>query len=86
MEEKDEKLLRAQKRVKEIKGFYLHLAIYSVIMLLLFFIDYSAGGGWWVQWPIIGWGIAVMIHGITISKFGKGWEDKKIKDIMEKEK
>jgi hypothetical protein len=54
-------------------------------MALLFFIDYSGGGNWWVQWPIIGWGIFVIIHGLNVSKFGKNWEDKKIKEIMEKE-
>ncbi|WP_340818264.1 2TM domain-containing protein [Methanolobus sp. WCC4] len=85
MEEKDTKLLRAQARVKELKNFYNHLILYLVIMALLFFIDYSDGGNWWVQWPIIGWGIFVVIQGINVSKFGKNWEDKKIKEIMEKE-
>ncbi|WP_406661683.1 2TM domain-containing protein [Methanolobus sp. ZRKC3] len=85
MEEKDKKLLRAQARVKELKNFYNHLIIYLVIMGLLLFIDYSDGGNWWVQWPIIGWGIFVIIQGINVSKIGKNWEDKKIKEIMEKE-
>jgi hypothetical protein len=85
MGEKDEKLLRAQKRVKELKYFYTHLAIYLMIITMLFFIDYSDRGNWWVQWPAFGWGIAVVLHGISASKFGKGWEDKKIKEIMEKE-
>ncbi|NPE29440.1 2TM domain-containing protein [Methanococcoides sp. SA1] len=85
MVEKDDKLLRAQKRVKELKKFYNHLAVYLVIMAILFFIDYSDGGSWWVHWPIIGWGIFVAIQGISVSKFAKGWEDKKIKEIMEKE-
>ncbi|WP_445475359.1 2TM domain-containing protein [Methanococcoides methylutens] len=85
MEEKDDKLLRAQERVKELKKFYNHLAVYLVIMVVLFFIDYSDGGNWWVHWPIIGWGIFVVLQGISVSKLGKGWEDKKIKEIMEKE-
>ena len=85
MVEKDDKLLRAQKRVKELKKFYNHLAVYLVIMAILFFIDYSDGGEWWVHWPIIGWGIFVVIQGISVSKIAKGWEDKKIKEIMEKE-
>ena len=85
MEENEKKLLRAQARVKELKRFYSHLILYLVIMGLLFFIDYSDGGNWWVQWPIIGWGIFVVIHGINVSKIGKNWEDKKIEEIMEKE-
>jgi len=43
-------------------------------------------GYWWVYWPIIGWGIFVAIHGFNVSRIGKSWEDKKIKEIMEKEK
>ena len=43
-------------------------------------------GYWWVYWPIIGWGIFVVIHGFNVSRIGKSWEDKKIKEIMEKEK
>ncbi|SFM28959.1 2TM domain-containing protein [Methanolobus profundi] len=85
MEGTDRKLLRAQARVKELKNFYTHLVLYVVIMGLLFFIDYSDGGTWWVQWPVIGWGIFVVMHGINVSKFGTNWEDKKIKEIMEKE-
>ena len=84
--EKDEKYLRAQERVKELKSFYSHLLVYCAIMALLIFIDYSDGGNWWVHWPIIGWGIFVAIQGIKLSKISKSWEDKKIKEIMEEEK
>jgi hypothetical protein len=84
MEEKNEKLLRAQERVKELKGFYTHLLIYPVIMEMLVFIDYSDGPNWWVYWPAFIWATFIVIHGITISKLGKGWEEKKIKEIMEK--
>ncbi len=85
MGEKDEKLLRAQKRVKELKGFYTHLAIYAVVISFLFFIDLSDGGNWWFYWPAFGWGIAVAIHGISLGKIGEDWEARKIKEIMEKE-
>ena len=85
MTEEDEKLLRAQKRVKELKKFYNHLAVYLIVMAILLFIDYSDGGSWWVHWPMIGWGIFVVIQGFSVSKFAKGWEEKKLKEIMEEE-
>ncbi|MEL4304458.1 2TM domain-containing protein [Methanococcoides sp. LMO-2] len=85
MAEEDEKLLRAQKRVKELKKFYNHLAVYLIVMAILLFIDYSDGGNWWVHWPMIGWGIFVVIQGFSVSKFAKGWEEKKLKEIMEEE-
>ncbi|WP_135611808.1 2TM domain-containing protein [Methanococcoides sp. AM1] len=85
MEEQDQKLLRAQERVSELKKFYNHVIVYLVIMAILFFIDYSDRGNWWVQWPMVVWGIFVVIQGINVSKIGKNWEDKKIKEIMEKD-
>ncbi|MCI0513202.1 2TM domain-containing protein, partial [candidate division KSB1 bacterium] len=44
---------------------------------------------WWFYWPLLGWGIGVLSHGIAIfglgGYLGKDWEDRKIKEIMEKE-
>lgn len=82
---KDEKYERAKKRVAELKGFYTHLAIYLTIMALLFFIDYSDRGNWWFHWPAIGWGIFIVIRGVSITRLGSDWENKKIKEIMKEE-
>ncbi len=88
--EENEKYERAKKRVSALKGFYRHLTIYIAVMALLFFIDLADGGNWWFFWPAIGWGIAVVIHGVSvgfdIGMLGPEWEEKKIKEIMEKEK
>jgi len=87
--EKSEKYERAKERVAELKKFYTHLITYIVIMALLFFVDLADGGNWWVHWPAIGWGLFVLMHGISvgfgIGMFGPGWEEKKIKEIMEEE-
>jgi hypothetical protein len=41
----------------------------------------------WFYWVTIFWGIGVIWHAISVyGKLGKNWEDKKIKEIMEKEK
>jgi hypothetical protein len=44
----------------------------------------------WFYWPLLGWGIGVTAHGFSvygiIGLFGKEWEEKKIREIMEKEK
>jgi hypothetical protein len=88
MEDK-EKLRKAKKRVKEVKGFYSHLAIYVIVILFLFLINLFTGGGWWFYWVALGWGLAVAIHGVSIlvntGAFGSKWEDKKVKKYMEKE-
>lgn len=81
----EEKLKRARKQVAELKNFYTHLAIYLVVIVFLFFIDYQDKGNWWVQYPAIGWGIAVVIQGVSIGIFNSNWEEKKVKELMEKE-
>ena len=57
----NQKYIRAQKRVKAIKGFYVHL---------------------------MGIGIVFHAFGVFGMNFilGKNWEDKKIKELMDKDK
>jgi len=81
----DGKLKRAKKQVAELKKFYTHLAIYLAVMVLLFIVDYQDRGNWWVYYPAIGWGIFVVAQGVSIGIFNSGWEDKKVKELMEKE-
>jgi hypothetical protein len=79
---------RARHAVRSIRGFYLHLVVFVLVMAYLFIINLMTGGGWWVQWPFFGWGLALVIHAATV--FGLGgwlgpdWEDRKIKEIMDK--
>ncbi len=44
----------------------------------------------WFYWVLIGWGIGLAIHGLNVfgtdKILGKDWEEKKIKEIMEKDK
>ena len=86
----DEKYERAKRQVSALKGFYGHLTIYVAVMALLFVVDIASGGDWWFYWPAIGWGFAVFLHGASVGfgirPFGTAWEEKKIKEIMEKDK
>lgn len=82
---------KAKKRVKELKGFYTHLASFVLVISFLAFINLRFSPKHiWFYWPIIGWGIGLLFHGIAIFNFlpffGKEWEEKKIKELIEKEK
>jgi hypothetical protein len=86
----DARYARAKKRVKEIKDFYQHLTTYLVINALLFVINMLTSPGYlWFYWPLFGWGIAVAIHAMSVfgtgRLWGKEWEDRKIREIMEKD-
>ena len=81
--EQEERYKRAEARVKELKSFYSHLVIYVVVMVILFIVDLQDRGNWWFYWPLMGWGIAIVIHGFNT--FTTGWEKRKVEQLMEKE-
>lgn len=81
---------RAQKRVKELSGFYMHLLTYLAVNLGLFLLDVLTPGGPWFYWPLIGWGVVVLMHGINVaftgSLFSQRWEERKIRQLMERDR
>ncbi|MCF6231737.1 MAG: helix-turn-helix domain-containing protein [Rhodobacteraceae bacterium] len=72
----------AMEYVRDIKGFYAHLASYVLVMILLLVLNLVTGGSFWVVWPALGWGIGVFFHGIsvfeTFSPFSVDWEKRQI--------
>ena len=88
MEDKEfqRRYIKAEKRVKEIKGFYSNVTAYCIIIPFLIFINYMTY--WEYQWfwfSAIGWGIGVLIHAFVTFGVPKDWEDRKIKELMEDE-
>ncbi|MFC1533306.1 2TM domain-containing protein [Thermodesulfobacteriota bacterium] len=87
----DEKYEKAKKRVKELKDFYRNLITYAVINVLLIIINLVTNPNeLWFYWVTIFWGIAILLHASKVfilkGKFlGEEWEEKKIKEIIEKE-
>jgi hypothetical protein len=86
----EQSFLRAKKRVKEIRDFYEHLTVYVVALPVLIVINYYATPDeMWVWNVAMGWGIAIAIHTLltfTLPFLDKGWEQRKIMEILDKEK
>lgn len=79
---------RAKKRVEGKIGFITHLVIYLVVIVLLIVINFmTSSGTFWVIWPMMGWGLAVIIHGLRAYVFsGRSMiTEKMIQEEMEKE-
>ena len=80
---------KAKERVELIKGFYGNLTSYCIVIPVLAFINYRTTSFVWVIFPAIGWGIGLLGHGLRAyglnPLFGKGWEEKKIKEFMERD-
>jgi hypothetical protein len=86
----DERYQHARRRVKELKGFYTNLYFYLAVNVFLVLVNIiTSPGHWWFQWVLLGWGIGVVAHAISIfarpTWFGPEWEDRKAREIMEKE-
>jgi hypothetical protein len=84
-----ERYERAKGKVKELKAFYTNLIAFVLVNGGLFFIDLlTSPGSWWFYWVTIFWGIGLVIHALTvfggIQFLGADWEDKRIKEYMEK--
>jgi len=55
----------AKQKAQAIKGFYQHLLVYVLVNILLFVINLlKSPGSWWFYWPLLGWGIGVIAHGL----------------------
>lgn len=73
----------AMEYVRDIKGFYVNLASYLVVMVCLLILNLITSPGYlWVVWPALGWGIGIIGHGASVfeifSPFGADWEQRQI--------
>lgn len=85
--DEEERYKRAKARVGELKEFYEHLTIYIGVNITLVIINLvTSPNTLWFYWVTVFWGIGIIWHAIDVyGKLGKRWEEKKIKELMEKE-
>jgi hypothetical protein len=60
---------RVEKRIKERNDFYIHLVVYIVAVAMMWAFWAFIGGDGGFAWPLIamvGWGIGIVAHGLTI--------------------
>lgn len=91
-----QKLERAKKRVKAIAGFYKHLMVYILVNLFLITLKYINldKGEVFFEFSTFStaffWGIGLVFHAFGVFGtnvfLGQDWEERKINEIMEKEK
>ena len=94
----DRKYKRAKKKVKDEKDFYIHLTVYLTVNLILIIINLGIFQSGFTdikipKWPMFTtpffWGIGLFFHWLHVFqknfKTFRDWEEKKIKEFMEKE-
>jgi len=94
----EDKYKRAKKKVKKEKDFYTHLTVYIVINSFLIIINLGVFQSGFANiripsWPMFTtpffWGIGLFFHWFSVFHgnftFFKKWEDRKMKEFMEKD-
>ncbi|MRT16055.1 histidine kinase [Vitellibacter sp. q18] len=86
----EKKYKLAKKRVEKLKVFYIHFGIYCLCVPFLIYLNFLSRAGFpWALFPIVGWGIGIASHASETFNynpfFGKKWEERKIRELMDKE-
>lgn len=87
----DPRYEEARKRVKALKGFYANLVAYIIINTFLAIVNLlTSPQRLWFLWVVLGWGIGIAFQAYSVfgknALFGTQWEEKKIKEYMDKNK
>ncbi|MDM1553965.1 MULTISPECIES: 2TM domain-containing protein [Chryseobacterium] len=95
-DENDIQYQKAKRYVEKLRGFYAHLFVYIVINIMIAIYNYShlKPGESYFEFKnfftLTFWGIGLLAHGITVflskNGFMQNWEEKKIRELMKKEK
>jgi hypothetical protein len=92
----EDKYAAAQREVKRLKGFYTHLIVYIAVNIMIVFLnirDLNQEESYFKIenfFTAIFWGIGIVVHAFSVFLpnwiMGRNWEDRKIKEFMEKDK
>lgn len=87
------KYLEAAKRVKRLKGFYIHAVVYFLVNVFIVIQNVKSGASLSNMdnyWTAIFWGVGLLGHGMSVFLpnmiMGKDWEERKIRELMDKNK
>lgn len=96
IDENDIRYKEAERKVKKIKNFYVFTFIYVAVNLFILYLNYEnlklGEAIWRFQYfalPFF-WGIGLIVYGLSVFLpgfiLGNKWEERKIKEIMNKNK
>ena len=82
-----EDYIAAKRHVDALRGLYIHGIVFALVMTTLVIINATGNGAWWVQWPLLGWGLGLVVHAVAVFMspvrvFGAAWEHRKIRERL----
>jgi hypothetical protein len=85
----EKRYAKAKERVKAIKDFYGNLMAYCLVIPFLWWLNLRTVDFLWAFFPTIGWGFGLLAHGMEAygnnPLWGKKWQDRKIRELMERD-
>lgn len=81
----------ARERAEMLQGLYVHLFVYVLVNGGLFMINWLTrpdGGEWWVKWPLMGWGIGLVVHigTVVFPVFSPKWVERRAEEIAHRDR
>ncbi len=69
--------------VRKVKGFYMHLAQYVLVIAGLGLLNWATSPHyWWFLWPALGWGLGILSHAAGVFQLipflGADWERREV--------
>lgn len=79
---------KAVGKVEELKRFYGHLISYCIVIPALWALNLLTSPFLWAIFPTLGWGLGLARHAMAVFDYnflwGKKWEERKIRELMDK--
>jgi hypothetical protein len=85
----DPRYATARRQVRALRGFYSHALVYLLVNAGLAAINLiTSPGRIWFAFPLLGWGIGLLAHGLSVFAFrgwlGPQWEERKIREYLDR--
>lgn len=82
---------KAKKRAKNIRGFYINLMCYCIVIPIVIYVNLRyVPEVQWFWFTMLGWGCGILAHGMEAFQFNplfsKEWEARKLQQFMDEEK
>lgn len=77
----------ARRQVARLRGFYRHLLVFGMVAAGLLVINLAtAPQHLWLVWPLAGWAIGLVFHGLATFMRGRWlgaeWEERKVRELI----
>jgi hypothetical protein len=76
----------ARRRAGAKMGWYIHACVYVLVNASMFALSYYGGHRRWSVFPVVGWGVGLLLHGISVFLLGKGsaWRERMVERERER--